>query len=477
MAHDIRKLYSQLEAFFSPRGVAVIGASRKEGKVGHTVLKSLIDGGANRREGLKGYGGSIYAVNPKDKKILGVTCYSSVRDVPGPVDLAVFCVPSKAVPKVMEECAAKGVKAALIITAGFGEAGKAGKKLKRDFMATARASGIRVIGPNCLGLLRPPNDLNASFAPTLPYAGPVAFFSQSGALVDSIIDWSLKECYGFSAVVSYGNKADIDVPDLLAWAAHDKNTKAITLYLEGVGDGRYFLEMARQVSALKPIIALKAGRSAKGSKAVSSHTGSLAGSYEVYRGAFRQCGVILADNLTELLGLSRALANQPPLRGKRIAIVTNGGGCGVMCTDYCQEIGLEIPDPPPEMIKRLDATALMHPAWSRANPFDLVGDAGPDRYRAALEEIMKSDAYDGVVVIQTLQAVTDNLGDARVVVEINKKYPKPIIAAFMGGIISEEAVQLLESNGIPNFFDVKIVAESLKALFDYGEYLSGTEKS
>lgn len=470
MKHDLKKIHSQLQPFFRPRGVAVIGASSNQEKAGYGVLKSLKDGGVFKRPGLRGYGGKIYAVNPGRKKILGIDCYASVLDIPGKVELAVFCVPSRAVPRVMEECARKGVRAAVIITAGFGEAGEKGAKLQEEFLEIARGAGIRIIGPNCLGILHPPNNLNASFGLTLPYPGAVAFFSQSGALVDSIIDWALKEKYGFSAVVSYGNKADLDVPDFLAWASQDKTTRAIALYLEGVSDGRYFLSMARQVSALKPIIALKAGRSARGTAAVASHTGSLSGSYEIYRGVFRQSGVIHADNLTELFEVGQALALQPPLAGKRVAIVTNGGGCGVMCADYCQEAGLELPEPPAEMIERLDGTGLMHPAWSRSNPFDLVGDAGPDRYRAALEEIMSSELYDGVVVIQTLQTMTDNLGDARIVAAMQKKYRKPVLAAFMGGIISEEGIQYLESHGIPNFFDVKMAAYALKALLDYGSF-------
>ena len=469
--HDLKKIHSQLHPFFYPRGVAVIGASSKKEKAGYGVLKSLRDGGVFQRPGLRGYPGKIYAVNPGRKEILGINCYASVLEIPGEVDLAVFCVPSRAVPGVMEECARKGVKAAVIITAGFGEAGKEGKELQREFLDIARRAKIRIIGPNCLGILHPPNNLNASFGLTLPYPGAVAFFSQSGALVDSIIDWALKEKYGFSAVVSYGNKADLDIPDFLAWASQDESTRAIAIYLEGVSDGRYFLSMARQVSALKPIIALKAGRSARGTKAVASHTGSLSGSYEIYRGVFRQTGVILADNLTELFEVGQALALQPPLRGNKVAIVTNGGGCGVMCADYCQEAGLELPEPPPEMVKRLDGTGLMHPAWSRNNPFDLVGDAGPERYEAVLKEIMRSDLYDGVVVIQTLQTMTDNLGDARIVAGMQKKYRKPVLAAFMGGIISEEGIRYLESHGIPNFFDVKLAAYALKALLDYGEYL------
>jgi len=470
MNHDIDRIYSQLQPFFTPRSVAVIGASRRPDKVGFGVLKSLVEGGVFHRQGLEGFKGAIYAVNPREQEILGVKCYRSVLEIEGPVDLAVVAVPPPVVSKVMEQCARKGIKAAIILTAGFQEAGKEGSRLQEDFMKTARAAGIRIIGPNCLGVFYPPNNLNASFGPTLPTAGSVAFFSQSGALVDSIIDWALKEQYGFSAVVSYGNKADVDVPDLLAWACRDPHTKAIALYLEGVRDGRYFLEMAREVSPNKPIVAMKAGRSPKGVKAISSHTGSLSGSYRVYQGVFRQAGVLAADNLTELLAISQALACQPTLAGRRIAIVTNGGGCGVMCADYCHEAGLELPDPPSEMIARLDQSGLMHSAWSRRNPFDLVGDAGADRYRAVLEEIMKSDLYHGVIVIQTLQAVTDNLGDARVVVDLHRRYGKPVLAAFMGGVITQEGIGYLVENGIPNFFELKMAAWTMKALFEYGQW-------
>jgi len=470
MAEDLGRIYRELDVFFHPRSVAVLGASRQDKKVGHTVLKGLIAGGEVPREGLRGFAGRIYPVNPKEKEILGLKCYPSVSAVEGEVDVAVFCIPGPAVAPAMKECAAKGVKGAIILTAGFGEAGKEGKKLQEEFMAVARSGNIRVIGPNCLGSLYPPGNLNASFGITLPFPGSVALFSQSGALVDCIIDWSISRKYGFSAMVSYGNKADLDVPDFLGWASQDESTRAVALYLEGVGDGRRFLEVAAQVSKIKPIVVLKAGRSAKGTKAVSSHTGSLSGSYAVYTGAFRQAGVIPADNLTELLSITQALAFQPLMKGRRVAIVTNGGACGVMCTDYCQEVGLELPDPPAEMIARLDATGLLHPAWSRGNPFDIVGDAGPERYRATLEEVMKSDLYDGVIVIQTLQAVTDNLGDARAVVETAAKYGKPVMGAFMGGAISAEGIDYLTSHHIPNFFDVKAAAYTMKALADYGEY-------
>jgi len=467
---NIHKISEELNTFFYPRGIAVIGASSNPEKVGYGVVKGLKEGGMYSRPGLKGFSGNIYPVNPSHPQILGLKCYPSVKDIPGIVDLAVICVPAKVVPVVMKECVEKGVKSVIIISAGFSEAGEEGKRLQEEFLKIAREGGIRIIGPNCLGILYPPNNLNASFGLTLPYSGKVAFISQSGALVDSVIDWALKEKYGFSAVISYGNKADLDVPHFLAWACEDEYTHAICIYIEGVNDGRLLLEISKQVTPKKPVIALKAGKSSAGSRAVSSHTGSLSGSYNVYLGAFRQSGIIPANSLTHMFNLAKALSSLPILKGNRIAIVTNGGGCGVLCTDALEELGMEVPAPQEEMIKRLDATGLMHPAWSRNNPFDIVGDATPERYRVALEEVMKSPLFDGVIVIQTLQTMTDTVKDAEIVVEMFKKYKKPVVTSFMGGELTQEGVKILEENGIPNFNDVYDAATVMHALYVYGKW-------
>ena len=348
------KISRQLKPFFNPKTIAVIGASSNPKKVGYGVIKNL-----------RSFKGKIIAINPKRKEILGINPYPSLLDVPEKIDLAVISIPAKSVPQAIKDCANKGIKTVIIISAGFGETGEEGKKLQEKFLQTAKENKIRIVGPNCLGILYPPNSLNASFGPALPPSGKVAFISQSGALADSVIDWSLREKYGFSAIVSYGNKSNLDAPDFIAWAGKDPYTKAIALYIEGFTDGRYFLQTAQEVSKIKPIISMKAGRSSAATKAISSHTGSLAGAYNVYKGAYRQSGVIMADTLSEMFALSKSLSMQSPAKGNRIAIVTNGGGCGIMAVDYCEELNISLPQPSKEMIRRIDDKGVLHPAWSR----------------------------------------------------------------------------------------------------------------
>jgi len=471
MQIDLEKKYSELRCFFEPKGVAVIGASRNPEKLGYQVVKNLLDGGSFSLPHLKGFSGKIFPVNPKADEILGLKCYPYVTEIPERVDLAIICIPAKLVPQVVKDCAQKGIKGINIISGGFGEAGQEGKKLQDEFLKVAKKAKIRIVGPNCLGILYPPNHLNASFGGFLPLTGDVAFISQSGALMDSIIDWSVKEKYGFSAMISYGNKSDLDAPDFIAWSAKNPYTKAITLYIEGFNDGRYFLEVAKKVSPIKPIIAFKAGKTAAGAKAVGSHTGSLAGSYQVYKGAFKQSGVIMADTLTQMFDMAKALAYQPPAGGNRVIIVTNGGGNGVMCADFCEELGISLPVLPKEIIEKLDKSGKMHPAWSKANPLDVIGDATPDRYEVALDAVMSSEVYNGVIVIQTLQTMTKPLEDAKIVVEMQRKYKKPVVCAFVGGAITEPGVKYLEEHSIPNYNDMDKAAKSMWALIEYGKYL------
>ncbi len=471
MQIDLEEKHSQVQCFFEPQGIAVIGASQHSEKIGYQVIKNLQEGGTFPLPHLKGFSGRIFPVNPKADQVLGLRCYSKITEIPERVDLAIICVPARLVTQAIQDCAQKKVKGVSIISAGFGEAGTEGKKLQEGFLEIAKRAGMRIVGPNCLGIIYPPRHLNASFAPFLPLSGKVAFISQSGALLDSVIDWSVKENYGFSAMISYGNKCDLDAPDFIAWAAKDPYTKAIALYIEGLNDGRYFLEIAKKVTPIKPIVALKAGKSAVGRKAVGSHTGSLAGSYQIYKGVFRQSGVIMADTLTEMFDMAKTLAYQPLAKGNRVAIVTNGGGNGVMCADYCEELGIELPNLPPELIEKLDKSGRMHPAWSRGNPLDLVGDAGSERYEIALEAVMSSGVYDGVIVIQTLQTMTKPLRNAGILVEMQKKYKKPVIGAFMGGVITEAGTKYLEKQGIPNYNDLNRAAKAMWALIEYGRYL------
>jgi acyl-CoA synthetase (NDP forming) len=302
----------------------------------------------------------------------------------------------------------------------------------------------------------------------MPPQGNIAFVSQSGAIADSIIDWAIENRYGFSAIISYGNKAMLDESDFLEYLAKDDETKAIALYIEGIHDGKKFMEIAKKCS--KPIIVLKSGRTDKGAKAISSHTGSLAGSYDIYKAAFKQSGVIISDTIEELFDSAKALADQPPAKSNRIAIVTNGGGCGVLAADYCSELGLDVVELRSSTLQKLDKTGQMHPAYSRRNPLDLVGDALPERYQAAIGTLLGEDYIDGMIVIQTLQTMTNPEEDANIIIELSKKYPdKPLVCVYMGGRFSKRGRYILDSNGIPDFNDIKKAATALAALVERGK--------
>ncbi len=355
----------------------------------------------------------------------------------------------------------------IVVSAGFAEVGDAGKKLQAEIVEIANKNNIALLGPNCLGLIRPSKALNASFAPTMPPAGNVAFITQSGALADSIIDWSVEQRYGFSTLISIGNRAQLDTPDYLEWLENDDETKAIAIYSEGIRNGKRFVEVASRVNIKKPIIILKAGKSATGMNAISSHTGNLAGEYRVYEAAFRKAGLHIARNVEELFDLAKALADLPKCRENAVAIVTNGGGAGVLCADHCEKYGVELVKLKKQTIDKLDASGKMHSAYSRSNPLDLIGDALPERYEAAVEILLQEDYIHGLIVIQTLQTMTDPEQDARIIVDAKKRHKnKPIICAYMGGQFSRKSRDVLEFNGIPDFNEVEKAARAMKALVD-----------
>jgi acetyltransferase len=463
---------NKISRIFEPKTIALIGASRDISSVGYGILKNLVKGCVFESEFCRPFRGNVYPINPNAFEILGIRCYPSIKNIEGDIDLAVIAVPSKIVLDVSKECVEKKVKGVIIISAGFAETGEKGKELQEKIAELFKKAEIPLIGPNCLGVVRPAINLNASFAPTMPPAGNVAFISQSGALADSVIDWAVKNRYGFSALVSYGNKADIDIPDILEWLEKDESTKAIAIYLEGIDDGRRFMEIAKRVSLNKPIICLKAGRTEKGIKAVSSHTGSLAGSYQIYESAFRQSNVFVAETLEELFDTAKALANQPCCRRNAVAVVTNGGGCGVLCADYCDELGVNLVEIKENTLKILDKSGKMHPAYSRANPLDIVGDALPDRYLVAVNTLLAENYIEGMIVIQTMQTMTNPEEDARIIIDAKAKYPeKPIVCSFLGGDLSNRGIRLLESNNIPNYSDLKKSALAMKALIKRGEML------
>lgn len=425
-----------LESLLNPKSVAVVGATDRPGSVGLGICKNLLQGKDQR---------AIYFVNPNRGEVFGEKTFARITDIKGVVDLAVIAVPSKIVPEVAKEAAEKGAKAMIVISAGFAETGEMGRELQEELVKICAEHNVQLLGPNCLGIVRPPVKLNATFAPAMPRAGGIGFVSQSGALIDSVVDSSSEENYGFSTIISYGNEAGLDISDFLIWLANDAETKVIALYIEGVKNGKKFIKALGKATREKPVVALKAGKTKRGGQAASSHTAVLAGKSRIYSGLFKQTGVFEVNTLTELFDTAKALAWQPRFKDK-IGIVTNGGGAGVLATDYAEEMGLGLAD-------------------SCANPMDIIGDAGPDKYRNALYSMLGNRDVKGLIVIQTMQVMTKPEKNAKMIIGAQKKWQrKPIIACFMGGKLTQPGVDILEKNKIPNYSDPSRAVLALKAL-------------
>ena len=445
-----------LESFFNPKSIAVVGASRDSEKLGYAVLSNLKDGG---------YPGKLYPVNPKTDEILDLTAYPSVLDIPDPVELAVIVIPYKFVPAVLEQCGQKGVSAVVVISAGFREAGREGLEREYELIDITKNYGIRLIGPNCLGVIDTATPLNASFAAGMPPGGPIAFMSQSGALGTAVLDIAMAGRIGFSKFVSLGNKADVSEIDLLEAWGDDADSHVILIYVEGVPDGQKFIEVARQVTRHKPVVAIKSGVTASGSRAVSSHTGSLAGSEAAYKAAFRQAGVIRAASMEAVFDYARAFAYQPLLQGDRIGIVTNAGGPGILATDALEHAGLEIPRLSHETVEAL--TDYLPGAASAANPVDVLGDAMADRYQHAIRVVLNDPNVDGLIVVVTPQAMTEIEETAHAVGRMSQESDKPVLACFMGEARIEAGVDVLWQYGVPNYPFPERAAAALAAMSTY----------
>lgn len=445
-----------LDAFFKPESVAVIGASRDPEKLGYAVVSNLKEAG---------FQGPIYPINPKADEILDFKAYPSVLDVPDSIDLAVIVIPYRFVPAVLRECGQKGVPAVVVITAGFREAGREGLEREMELVEIAEEYDLRLIGPNCLGVIDTATPLNASFAPGTPPAGPIAFMSQSGALGTAVLDLAMAGRIGFSKFISLGNKADVSEIDLLEALADDPESSVILIYVEGVPDGQRFIEVARQVTRKKPVVAIKSGVTASGSRAVSSHTGSLAGSESAYKAAFRQAGVIRATSMEALFDYALAFAYQPLLQGDRIGIVTNAGGPGILATDALEHAKLEIPRLKGETVEALEE--YLPGAASAANPVDVLGDALADRYEHAVDLVLRDPNVDGVMVILTPQAMTEIEETAEVVGRLAQKADKPVVGCFMGEARIEAGVDILREYGVPNYPFPERAAAALAAMSAY----------
>ena len=448
-----------LDMFFSPESVAVIGASRDATKLGHSILQNIVQ---------YGYKGAVYPINPSSPEVLGLPAFPSVLDVPGPVELAVIVVPARFVSSVLEECGQKGVKGAIIISAGFREVGRNGKQRENELLAIARRYGMRLIGPNVLGVIDTISGLNASFAVGMPRRGTIAFMSQSGALCTSILDMALAQGVGFSHFVSLGNKADTNEIDFLeAWQS-DPHTHVIVAYLEGIVDGARFMEVARKVNMRKPIVAIKSGTTSAGSRAVSSHTGTLAGSEKAYDAAFNQVGIIRARSVEDLFDYSVAFARQPLLASDRIAVVTNAGGPGIMAADAIEREGLQLASLEPET--QLLLRERLPSAASVANPIDVLGDSLADRYDIAIDAALGDPNVGGVVVILTPQVMTQIDETARAVGNASSRHDKPIMACFMGEATVGSGVHILNEMQVPNYRVPERAVAALRAMSRYRQW-------
>ena len=451
-----------LDGMFSPGSVAVIGATDREGAVGRAVLEKARTGS---------FRGKVYAVNPKHTEILGLRCYPKIADIPEKVDLAVIVTPARTVPGVIAQCMDAGVRAAVVISAGFKESGAQGAALEAEIQALLRKGSMRVVGPNCLGVMIPHAGLNATFAREMALPGKVAFLSQSGALLTAILDWSFQERVGFSAIVSTGSMLDVGWGDLIDYFGEDPATESILLYMESVGDARAFLSAAREVALRKPIIVIKAGRTAAASKAASSHTGALTGSDEVFDAAMRRCGVLRVSSISDLFYMAEVLGKQPRPRGPKLTILTNAGGPGVLATDALLEERGELTSLTEASLQSLNQLLPAH--WSRGNPIDILGDADPDRYSKALEIAAKDPNSDGLLVILAPQAMTDPAQVADRLTAHARIHGKPVLASWMGGESVAKGVAVLNAAGIPTFSYPDTAARAFTYMWRYTYNLRG----
>ena len=455
-----------LDAIFRPRSVAVIGATERPGSVGRAVLRNLVS---------HSFGGVVFPVHPTRETVLGIPAYRDIPSVPGPVDLAVIVTRAPTVPDIIEQCVEAGVKGAIIISAGFRETGHRGAALERAILERARGAGMRIIGPNCLGVMSPTGGLNATFAKGMALPGSVGFISQSGALCTAILDWSFREHVGFSAFVSVGSMLDVDWGDLICYLGDDPHTRSIVMYMESIGNARSFLSAAREVSLTKPIIVIKTGRSEAAARAAASHTGSLAGSDDVLDAAFRRCGVLRVAHLSHLFAMAEVLAKQPRPSGPRLTILTNAGGPGVLATDMLVANDGELAELSEGSLSALDQVLPRH--WSHGNPIDIIGDAGPDRYAEAARIALSDSNTDGLLVILTPQDMTHPTRTAEQLVDVAGDTSKPVLACWMGGADVQEGTDVLNRANIPTFDYPDTAASVFNYMWRYADNLRAIDET
>ena len=462
-AHDFWNFQRRpLDAIFRPQKIAVIGATEREGSVGRTITQNLMDGT---------WEGELYMVNPGRRRVFREKTYKNVASLPVDVDLAVIVVPAKYVTQVVQECADAKIPGAIIISAGFKEIGEEGVALEQEILKIAQSSGMRIIGPNCLGVMNPITGMNATFASKMAHPGNIGFISQSGAMCTAILDWSMTENVGFSAFISIGSMLDVDWGDIITWLGDDHKTKAIVIYMESVGNARSFLSAAREVALTKPIIIIKPGRTEAAAQAAASHTGSMTGSDEVLDIAFRRVGALRVDHIYELFYMAELLSKQPRSRGPKLTIITNAGGPGVLATDALLGAGGELSPLSEEVIESLDEILPAH--WSHANPIDILGDATPETYVQAVEAVTQNKASDGFLVVLSPQAMTDPTRTAQELVDYVKgqKGRRPFITSWMGGTDVRGGMDILNRAGIPTFSYPDTAARMFGYMWRYAQNL------
>ena len=450
-----------IESFFTPKKVAVIGASRDPHKLGYGVIRNLLK---------YKFKGEIFPVNKNASEILDIPCYSSIEELPDGVDLAVVVLPASVVPKIIEQCGSKGIKNAIVVSGGFSETGKEGKEREEKLMQAAEKHGIRIIGPNCIGTIDTHTPVNTTFVVGMPEQGGIGFISQSGAMVAAVIDWARGAGVGFSRIVSLGNQIDVTETEMIDLIGNDRQTEVITAYAEGVSDGTEFLKISREIARKKPFVILKGGQSEKGAEAVSSHTGALSGSKEAYSAAFRKSGVLEAKTMEEMFDWARALAWQPLPKGKRVAVLTNAGGPAILAVDALEKVGLEMAPLTDEtrayLKKRLPKAA------SSRNPVDVLAGSGPATYTLALESLLTDETVDAVVVIQAPQDWFLPESLAEVVGETAGLHHKPVIASIMGKASVDEALKILHKRRVPNVAFPERAASILSAMVQRKEWMN-----
>ncbi|MCX6814120.1 MAG: CoA-binding protein [Candidatus Aenigmarchaeota archaeon] len=450
---------NQLDYFFKPKSVAIVGASRDPKKIGHVIFRNFVEGK---------FAGKIFPINPNAEELFGHRCYPSVLSVEEKIDLAVITIPAPIVPQALEECGKKKIPAVIIISGGFKEIGNV--ELENEVSRILKKHKIRAIGPNCIGALDPYSGVDTFFLPRYklerPGKGKIAFISQSGALGSVVLDWMAMKGYKISKFISYGNAVDVDEADLTEYLANDKETDVICAYFEGVKEGRKFYDVAKKISSRKPLIVLKGGTTSEGTSAVASHTGSLAGSAEIYSTAFKQAGVIQAKDLEQIFDFARVLSTQPAPKGNRVQIITDGGGYGVMTTDWLIKNGLQLAKMSHQNIEKIKKACPPHVVVK--NPIDLTGDADTERYKIAIESAMEDPNVDMVAVIILFQIPTLTPDIVDVVSAISDRKQKPLIVLAAGGRYTEVLKKSLEDFGVPCFSYPEGAAEALRALYEYG---------